>query len=99
MDLYMITTTDNPYSTITHYDEWLTWDIQHGYHSNDLLARVAYVSDELSDPDRAMAINDAIDIIVEFNLSGMHSKVLAGSIDFLDDVLINKDDSKENKAE
>lgn len=75
MDLYMLTTTDNPYSPITQYDEWLTWDMAN-YNSNSLLARVARTSPELSELDQSMAIQQAIDDIVVENVSGMHTKVL-----------------------
>lgn len=80
MDLYMITTTDNPFSPVTHYDEWLTWDMAHGYWSNSLLARVTRTSPELSDEDQALAIQEGIDEIVRENVSGVHTKVRADSM-------------------
>jgi hypothetical protein len=78
MDLYMLTTTDNPFSPVTQYDEWLTWDMAR-YNSNALLARVVHTSPELSDADQELAIQDAIDEIVQENVSGVHTKVRAGS--------------------
>jgi hypothetical protein len=81
MELYMITTTDNPFSPVDQYDEWLTWDMAH-YNSNALLARVVHTSPELSDVDRALAIQEGIDEIVEYNVSGVHTKVFAGSLDW-----------------
>jgi hypothetical protein len=80
MDVYMLTTTDNPFSPVTQYDAWLTWDMAHGYWSNSLLARVAYISDNLSDADRLQIIQDGIDEIVTENVSGVHTKVLADSV-------------------
>ncbi len=74
MDLYMITTTDNPFSPVTQYDEWLTWDMAR-YNSNSLLARVVRTSLELSDTDQQLAIQEAIDEIVTENVSGVHTKV------------------------
>lgn len=74
MDLYMLTTTDNPYSPITHYDEWLTYDMAI-HNTNSLLARVVRTSPELSDADQDQAIQDAIDEIVTENVSGVHTKV------------------------
>lgn len=75
MDLYMLTTSDNPFSPVTQYDEWMTWDIAQGYSSNCLLARVVHTSSELSDADQELAIQQAIDEIVSENVSGMHTKV------------------------
>lgn len=78
MDLYMLTTTDNPFDPRTHYDEWLAWDMAR-YNTNSLLARVVRTSSELSDPDQELAIQDAIDEIVTENVSGMHTKVRTNS--------------------
>jgi hypothetical protein len=78
MDLYMLTTEDNPFSPVTQYDEWLTWDMAH-YNTNALLARVVHTSPELSDTDQLLAIQDAIDVIVEENVSGIHTKVRVDS--------------------
>ncbi len=76
MGQYMLTTTDNPFSPFTQYDEWLTWDMAR-YNTNGLLARVAYTSPELSDEDQDLAIQQAIDDIVTQNVSGMHTRVTA----------------------
>lgn len=86
MDVYMLTTTDNPYSPVTHYDAWLAWDMQR-YNSNSLLARVVRTSSELSDADQIQAIQEAIDEIVRENVSGMHAKIKAGTLSLgVDDV-------------
>jgi hypothetical protein len=74
----MLTTYDNPYDPFTEWDEWYAWDMRAGYDTPGLLARVAYSSDELSDVDRFLAIQDAIDEIVRENVSGMHRKVTRG---------------------
>lgn len=82
MDYYMLTTTDNPFSPVTQYDEWLTWDMAN-YNTNALLARVARTSPELTDADNLLTINEAIDEIVRENVSGVHTKVRGGSVDAL----------------
>jgi hypothetical protein len=73
---HMLTTTDNPFSPVTQYDAWRTWDVAHGYDSNGLLARVTVSSLDLSDQLQEEAIEDAIDEIVTQNVSGMHTKVV-----------------------
>lgn len=75
MTLSMLTTIDNPHDPFDAWDQWYAWDNSRGYHSTSLLARVAVVSDDLSAPDFYSAIEEAIDEIVEFNISGMHRKV------------------------
>lgn len=86
MDLYMLTTTDNPYDPLTQYDQWLAWDFPR-YDSNGLLARVVYSSPDLSDADQQLAIQEGIDEIVDENVSGVHTKIKTGSIpDLADEV-------------
>lgn len=75
MPKHMLTTVDNPYNPWTHWREWYAWDEQAGYHTPGLLARVALTSDELSDADQELAIEDAIDEIVRENPLGVHRKV------------------------
>jgi hypothetical protein len=72
---YMLTTVDNPFDPFTMFDEWLDYDTRMGYHTASFLDRIAKVSSELSEPDQAIAIQDAIDEIVNENVSGMWRKV------------------------
>ena len=81
---YMLTTVDNPFNPFTNFDEWLQYDIQMGYNTAAFLARVAKVSDELSEPDQALAVQNAIDEIIQENVSGMWRKVSRNSINELD---------------
>jgi hypothetical protein len=71
----MLTTVDNPYSPFDNWDEWYAFDTRMGYHTSSLLARVAITSDELSETDQSLAIEQAIDEIIKINASGMHRKV------------------------
>jgi hypothetical protein len=72
---YMLTTVDNPFDPFTEFDEWLEYDIRLGYNTSGMLAAIANVSNDLSEPDQALAIQLAIDEIVEENVSGMWRKV------------------------
>jgi hypothetical protein len=72
---YMLTTVDNPFDPFTEFDEWLAYDIRLGYNSSAFLARIAKVSNELSEPDQALAVQDAIDEIVNENVLGVWKKV------------------------
>lgn len=77
MNLHMLTTVDNPYDPFTQFDEWLEFDHRQGYYTIEFLARVALTSPELSETDQDLALEQAIDEIVEQNVSGMHRKVPA----------------------
>lgn len=72
---YMLTTLDNPYNPFTQFDEWLSYDTSRGYNTCAYLARVTKASNELSDFDEALAIDQAMDEIVNLNLSGNYIKV------------------------
>ena len=71
----MLTTTDNPYSPFTAFDTWKAFDDDKGYHTCEYLARIAITSDVISDADNELAIDNAIDEIVELNLLGIYKKV------------------------
>lgn len=75
---YMLTTVDNPYDPFAQFDEWYVWDQNAGYFTPGLLARLSYMSDEISDVDQHLAIQQAIDEIVRENVSGVHKKIKQG---------------------
>lgn len=75
MRVSMLTTVDNPYDPFDSWDEWYAWDQRSGYNSPGLLARIVITSNDLSEADQQDAINNAIDEIVEINVTGMHRKV------------------------
>jgi hypothetical protein len=77
---YMLTTFDNPYDPFTQFEEWFSWDIRAGYNSSGLLERVSRTSDEISEVDQHLALQQAIDEIVRENVSGMHKKIKRGDL-------------------
>lgn len=72
---HMLTTVDNPWNPFTHWDEWYAFDEGAGYKTTAFLARVVITSDELSDADQHLAIEQAIDEIVTENVLGIYRKV------------------------
>ncbi len=72
---YMLTTVDNPFDPFTRFDEWLAYDTKLGYDTPGMLARISKISNDLSEPDQALAVQNAIDEIVTENVSGMWRKV------------------------
>jgi len=75
MKAVMLTTVDNPHDPFDDYDAWYVYDLSSGYHTPSFLARILKISDEISDADRAVAIEQAIDEIVEENVLGIYVKV------------------------
>ena len=72
---HALTTIDNPYDPLDDYARWYAYDEAAGYHTGAYLARVVSFSSELSDLDQELAIEQAIDEIVEFNILGIYRKV------------------------
>jgi len=72
---YMLTTVDNPFNPFTRFDEWYEYDMRLGYNTLAFLGRIVRGSPDLSEPDQALAIQNAIDEIVSENVSGMWRKV------------------------
>lgn len=75
MMTHRLTTIDNPYDVFDEYDEWYTFDMNANHHTPALLARVANVSNDLSDRDYNLAIEDAIDDIIALDPLLIYKKV------------------------
>lgn len=71
----MLSTSDNPFNPFDDYQEWFAWDLRAGYNTPGMLARIAIVSPEQSEVDQSIAIEDAIDEIVEHNALGVYIKL------------------------
>lgn len=74
-EVFMLTTLDNPYNPFTQYASWFAFDTQKGYNTCGYIARIANVSDELSESQRDSEINAAIDEILALNVLGIYVKV------------------------
>lgn len=81
MNMSMLTTIDNPFNPFTQFDEWYAFDEDKGYHTCAYLARITKASDELSEPDEALATEDAIDEIIKYNPLGIYRKVTMSTVD------------------
>jgi hypothetical protein len=78
---YMLTTVDNPFDPFTMFDEWMSYDMRMGYNTAAFLDRIAVVSSDMSEPDQALAIQNAIEEIVTENVSGMWKRVSRNEVD------------------
>lgn len=81
MRVTMVTTTDNPYDPFTQFDQWFAFDTIQGYNTCSYLARIAKTSPELSPMDQAIAIEEAVDEIVDMNLLGIYKKLVRDTKD------------------
>ena len=77
---FMLTTVDNPYDPFDNFDEWRLLDIKK---SNEIgfvpcceyLAKIADLSDEMTQKERNAEIERAIDEIIQFNTMREFKKV------------------------
>lgn len=80
MDQHMVSTTDNPFNPFTQFDEWKAWDEHNGYYTCAYLARVVVTSDDLSEADQDLAVEAAVEEIVNENINGMYIRVTPGFV-------------------
>lgn len=78
----ILTTIDNPWNPFTHWDEWYQWDTDAGYHTCSLLARLTVTSDDLSEVDNSLAIDEAMNVVIDINPFGVH-KILSSKEKFI----------------
>lgn len=71
----MLTTTDNPFDPFDQFNEWLEYDTLMGHGTLNFLARLTISSPALSTADQLLAIDQAMNEIVEMNVNGLYKKV------------------------
>lgn len=71
----MITTIDNPFDPFTQFDSWFQFDIEKGYYSCSKLARIAKLSDDMSEKETDEEIERAIDEIIQYDFLNIYKKV------------------------
>jgi hypothetical protein len=71
----VLTTIDNVYNPFTQFDEWFAYDVEHHYHTCELLAMFSKASPNLEEDDYNHDISNAIDRFLAINPYGLHMKV------------------------
>ena len=71
-----LTTIDNPYDPIDDYDNWRAYDYQHGYCTDEYIARILYTSSEFTDEMQEEDYERAIDAILEYDFMHMYRKIV-----------------------
>ena len=72
---YRLTTFDNPYNPFDQFALWLLYDVLNGYNTCGYLARIAKVSDNMSEADYNLEVERAIDEIIKYDPSDNYVKV------------------------
>ena len=74
-DTCRLSTIDNPYNPFDNFDEWLVYDVTHGYNTCGYLARIARTSDQLTDEENNEEVEHAIDEIIKYDFENKYIKV------------------------
>lgn len=75
----MLTTIDNPFDPFTQFDSWFQFDIEKGYNSCSRVARIAKLSDDLSEEEANEETERAIDEIIKYDFMNIYKKVRRNS--------------------
>ena len=72
---FMLTTIDNPFDPFEQFASWFLFDVEKGYYSCSRLARIANLSDELSEKEVDEENERAIDEIIKYDFMNIYKKV------------------------
>ena len=72
---FMLTTFDNPFDPFEDFTSWFMFDIEKGYYSCNYLARIANLSDEMTQKEKDTEIERAIDEIIFYDFRNLYKKV------------------------
>lgn len=83
-----LTTFDNPFDPFDEFASWFSFDVEKGYYTCSRLARVAQLSDDLSEVEESKEIERAIDEIIEYDFLNIYKKVRRKGSNTADDSTI-----------
>ena len=71
----MLTTIDNPFDPFEDFNSWYMFDVLHGYNSCAYLARIAKTSDQFTEFENAIELENAIDEIIKHDFMNIYVKI------------------------
>ena len=71
----MLTTIDNPFNPFEQFTSWFLFDVEKGYNSCSRVARIAKLSDDLTEKEEDIEIERAIDEIIKYDPLDVYKKV------------------------
>ena len=71
----MLTTADNPFDPFEQFTSWFLFDVEKGYNSCGKLARIANVSESMSETEFNNEIDSAIDKLIKVDFLDIYKKV------------------------
>ena len=76
----MLTTFDNPFDPFTQFTSWLMFDKEKGYDTCEYLARIAKITDDMTEKEEDEEIERAIDEIIFYDPLNVYKKVTKEAI-------------------
>ena len=71
----MLTTYDNPFNPFEQFSSWFLFDVEKGYNTCSYLARIAKLSDKMSQQEEDEEVERAIDEIIKYDVEDIYQKV------------------------
>ena len=71
----MLTTFDNPYNPFDDFTLWMMYDKEQGYNTCERLARIAKLSDDMSQDEIDAETDRAMDEIIFYDFLNIYKKV------------------------
>ena len=71
-----LTTIDNPFDPFEQFDSWLMFDKEKGYNSCERLARIAEITDDMTQKEVDAENERAIDEIIKHDILNVYQKVI-----------------------
>ena len=72
---FMLTTFDNPFDPFEDFTSWFLFDVGNGYNSCSYLARIAKISDDMTEQEVSAEIERAIDEIIKYDFMAIYKKI------------------------
>ena len=71
----LLTTVDNPFDPFEQFDSWFMFDTEKGHNTCSLLARIAHITEDLSEKEIEEEIERAMDEIIKYDFMNKYKKV------------------------
>lgn len=71
----MITTFDNPYDPFEEFNSWFAFDVEKGYYSCSKIARIAQLTEDMSEIEIQAEKERAIDALIKNDFLNVFRKV------------------------
>lgn len=76
----MLTTFDNPFDPFEQFTSWFLFDVEKGYNTCSYLARIAKLSDDMTQKEIDDENERAIDEIIKLNPLSIYKKVFRQTV-------------------